>query len=311
VKIEQRDAYPTVQSLKSSKNLKFEWIQTLEAGEHVSGRCVIQFLRYQTSRLINLRLLSVSIRAKGASTNLDYLSKALSQLHSLQIFKLQCKKGPVDRIITISLAYLFKTILQSSNLRYCSLHVWNLAEKNFDYESITNLPSNQSIEYLHLTHVDRTILFSLLVHCHGLKSFVAERNAPEDMFISTNPSNSMTSDLSCPTLSTVTLTICNLRFDELENICAYAAHRIRRLRLAYSVYVFTNHYEDYLDYFDRIRWTNLLQNIEVVNISIQIHALDDVAKDILSNMAKMDSCFTWTEDKNQPSYACLTIKKEN
>jgi len=144
-----------------------------------------------------------------------------------------------------------------------------------------------------------------------LKSFIGERNAPEDMFISTNPSSSMTSDLSCPTLSTVTLTICNLRFDELENICAYAAHGIRRLRLAYSVYVFTNHYEDYLDYFDRIRWTNLLQNIEVVNISIQIHALDDVAKDILSNMAKMDSGFTWTEDKNQPSYACLTIKKEN
>jgi hypothetical protein len=144
-----------------------------------------------------------------------------------------------------------------------------------------------------------------------LKSFVGERNAAEDMFVAKNPSYAMTSDLSCTTLSTVTLTICNLRFDELENICAYAAHRIRHLQLAYSVYVFTNHYEDYLDYFDRIRWTNLLQNIEIVNISIQIHALDDVAKDILSNMAKIDSWFTWTENKNQPSYVCLTITKQN
>ncbi|CAF3754891.1 unnamed protein product [Rotaria sp. Silwood1] len=284
VKIDRCDAYPTVHSLKSSNNLKLEWIQALEAHEHVPGGYVIQFLRFQTPRLINLRSLNISIRAKHASTNLDYLSKAVSQLYSLQIFKLQCEQNHVDRIISCSLAQLFKTILQVSCLRHCTLHLWNLAEKNFDYERITNLPTNQSIEYLHVTGVDRTILFTFLSCCHRLKTFVAERNATEDMFVSKNSSYLITSDRSCPTLSTMTLSICNLRFDELENVCAYAAYRIHHLRLVYSVYVFTNHYEDYLDYFDQIRWTNLLENIEVVNIAIQIHALDDVAKDIVGNM---------------------------
>lgn len=194
----------------------------MEAHEHVPGAYVIQFLRYQTPRLINLRSLNVSMRAKHASTNLNHLSKALSQLYSLQVFKLQCEQRYVDRTISYSLAQLFQTILQLSSLKCCTLHLWNLAEKNFDYETITNLSSNQSIEYLHLTHVDRTILFTLLARCHVLKTLIAERNAAEDMFVSKNPFYSMTSDLSCPTLSTITLSICNLQFDELENVCTHA-----------------------------------------------------------------------------------------
>ncbi len=49
--------------------------------------------------------------------------------------------------------------------------------------------------------------------------------------------------------------------------------------------------------------------MDVVNILIRIHALDDVSKDIVGNMVKMDSRFTWTEKENQSPYACLSMKK--
>lgn len=308
VKIDRADAYPTVHTLRQSKHLELEWIQKLETNERTPGAYLIQFLRYQTHRLINLRSLNISLRAKHISTNFDHLRKSLSQLHSLRVLKLQCEQRYVDRTISYSLAQLFQTILQLPLLKDCTLHLWNISEKNFDYETIIDLPSNQSIEYLHLTGIDRTLLFTLLTRCHRLKSLTVDRNAPEDMLLSTNPYHSIFSNLSYPTLSTITLSICNLRFDQLENICTYAASRIRHLRLHYSVYVFTNHYEDYLDYFDQTRWTKLLERIDQMNISIEIHAFDDVAKDIVGSMTQMNPQFTWNEKKGQSSYACLSIK---
>jgi hypothetical protein len=116
VKIGQYDAYPTIQSVRSSKNLKFEWIQALEAYKHVSGGCLVQFLRYQTPRLINLRLLSVSIRAKGASANLNYLSKALSQLYSLQIFKLRLTRISPIRFSPTGLSSMAKVQSTFANI---------------------------------------------------------------------------------------------------------------------------------------------------------------------------------------------------
>ncbi len=94
-------------------------------------------------------------------------------------------------------------------------------------------------------------------------------------------------------------------------MCATTSRHLRHLQLNYSVYVFTNHYEDYLDYFDQTRWTKLLQDIEIVSVTIKINAWDDVAKDIISNMVKADSWFKWVKNQNLPSYAVLNIKKPN
>lgn len=174
VKIYYWDTYPSVRSLQAPKNLQLEWIQALDSNKRVPGACMIQFLRYQASRLVNLRSLNIYMRAKHASKNLEYLSKALSQLHSVQVFKLQCEPRYVDRIVSVPLAQLFQTILRLPSLRYCTLNLWYSTRSNFDYETITHLPSNQSIEYLHVPHVDQVIVSILLNHCHGLKSLITK-----------------------------------------------------------------------------------------------------------------------------------------
>jgi hypothetical protein len=310
IKIDRCHAYPILKTFERWRTVKLEWIQALDTSECVQRGCVVQFLRYHAPRLVSLRSLKVYIRAKRAASNLDYFCKALSQLCWLQTFQLKCTQGPVAKTLSVSIAELFKTILQFPCLRYCTLDLWSLQEDNFDQESITDLPSNHSIEYLSIDNVDRRILFDIVSCCHGLKSLIAQRNTREDIFVQASTYHPI-KPLSLPVFSTLKLSICNLRFNELEHMCAATSLYLRRLQLVYSVHVFTNHYEDYLDYFDRTRWTNLLENIEVVNVTIKIIAFDDVAKDIISNMAKMDSWFKWIESKTVSSYADLTIKRPN
>lgn len=303
-------AYPIPQTFERWKPFKLEWFQVLDASEYCTGGHGIKFLRYCAPHLSSLRSVKISMRAKQAASKLTFLCKALSQLHSLQVFQLKCSPRFVAKTLSLSIAELFKTILQFPCLRYCTLDLWSLQEDNFDQESITDLPSNHSIEYLSIDNVDRRILFDIVSCCHGLKSLIAQRNTREDIFVQASTYHPI-KPLSLPVFSTLKLSICNLRFNELEHMCAATSLYLRRLQLVYSVHVFTNHYEDYLDYFDRTRWTNLLENIEVVNVTIKIIAFDDVAKDIISNMAKMDSWFKWIESKTVSSYADLTIKRPN
>jgi hypothetical protein len=167
VKIDGSHAYPIPTRFGLEKNIKLEWIQALNANARVDQVYVVQFLRYHASRLISLRSLNVSIRAKKAASNLDYLCKALSQLHSLQVFQLKCTRRYVAKTLSASIAELIKAVLQLPFLHHCTLDFWNLQENNFDREYITDLPSNYSIEYLTINNVDRRIFHDIVSYCHG------------------------------------------------------------------------------------------------------------------------------------------------
>ena len=310
IKIARYHAVPIPKIFEGWSTVKLEWIQALDTIGCVKRGYVIQFLRYHASRLINLRSVKICIRAKRAASNLSYLCEALSQLQSLQVFQLKCISGPVDKTLSDPLAKLFKIILQLPCLRRCTLDLWNLQETNFDQKTIADLPSNQSIKYLSINNVDRKILYNIVSCCHRLKSFIAQRDTREDIFVAASTYHPI-QQFYFTDLSSLTLFMCNLTFNELELICATTTRHLRHLRLNYSVYVFTNHYEDYLDYFDQTRWTKLLQDIEVVHITIKINAWDDVAKDIISSMVKANSWFKWVKNENLPSYAVLNIKKPN
>ncbi|UJR08755.1 hypothetical protein I4U23_013012 [Adineta vaga] len=310
IKINQNHVFANSQAFERLNPMKLQWIQALDTISSLHSGYTIQFLRYHASCLISLRSVNLHIRAKQAALKLSYLCEALPQLHMLKMFRLKCIGRFVDKTFSTSIGILFKTLFQHPKLRHCTLSLWNLQETNFDRQCILDLPSNHSIEYLCIDNIDSRIFFDIISCCHALKSLSSQRNNPEDIFYQ-SPSSHPNKSLSLHALSIVKLSLFGLKFEELERICASTNRQLRQLEVDYSVYVFTNHYEDYLEYFNRTRWTKLIEDIKIVNVNIKIHALDEVATDIISNMVKMDPWFKWTENQSSSSYAALTITKAN
>jgi hypothetical protein len=132
-------AYPIPQTFERWKPFKLEWFQVLDASEYCTGGHGIKFLRYCAPHLSSLRSVKISMRAKQAASKLTFLCKALSQLHSLQVFQLKCPPRFVAKTLSFSIAELFKTILQLPSLRHCTLTLWNLGGNNFDLETIIEI----------------------------------------------------------------------------------------------------------------------------------------------------------------------------
>ncbi|CAF1099032.1 unnamed protein product [Adineta ricciae] len=310
VRIGFAPACHSVQNFEKSSALKIEWIHVLDTYETKRSGCIIPFLQNYASRLINMRVLNVYIRAKQAKSKLFRFCKALPQLHRLEVLNLNCKGNFIDKSLSNSIGELFTTILQHRTLRDCSLSLWNLRETTFDRQYILDLPLNHSIRNLRIDNIDRKVLFDIIPYFRGLQSLSVQYQTQGYIFDQTDMSSPIQS-LSFPALSRLKLSICNLTFQRLELICNATDGCLRHLDVDYSVYVFTNHYEDYLDYFDRARWAKLLESVAVARVDVRIHALDAVSKDIISNIAKTDPSFKWNENRTVSSYASVTIKKSN